>query len=223
MKKALLFDLFFTLIVPKYKKSGNEYDHLSISEDKWNEITANQDLYDRRASGQNTDPKTILRELVSLISADISDELLNALVEIRIERFKEAVENVDPVILDTLKVLKSRGYRLAIVSNADIIDVMHFQTSPLADLFDVTIFSYEVGYLKPSPEIYQLALERFGYRPDECIFIGDGGSDELKGAKKLGMTTLLTRHFINRYEDGHDYHKYIDMTISTIKDLLALL
>ncbi|MCH4886222.1 HAD-IIIA family hydrolase [Acidaminobacter sp. JC074] len=222
-KKALLFDLFFTLIVPKYTKGANEYDLLSISENRWNEITAHEGLYKKRASGKNLDPESILEELVGLTSVKASESMIRDLVDIRIKRFKRAVEDVEPEVIETLEVLKNRGYKLAIVSNADSIDVMHWQTSPLAGLFDETIFSYEVGCLKPDPMIYQTALERLGCKPDECIFIGDGGSDELRGAKTLGMTTLLTRHFINRYEEGHDYHAYIDMCISRTKDLLTIL
>ena len=56
--------------------------------------------------------------------------------------------------------------------------------SPLYNLFDEAIFSYEVGYLKPQAEIYQIALEKMNVNPEKSIFIGDGGSDELKGAKK---------------------------------------
>lgn len=61
---------------------------------------------------------------------------------------------------------------------------MHWNKSPLSKLFDDTIFSYEVGYLKPQTEIYEIALKKMNVNSEGCIFIGDGGSDELRGAKK---------------------------------------
>lgn len=41
--------------------------------------------------------------------------------------------------------------------------------------------------VKPEPEIYRIALESLGVRPDQSVFVGDGGSDELRGAREMGI------------------------------------
>ena len=60
-------------------------------------------------------------------------------------------------------------------------------------MIDVATFSCEIGVRKPAPEIYLAATRSLNVRPQECVFIGDGGSNELYGAQELGMAaTMLT-------------------------------
>jgi putative hydrolase of the HAD superfamily len=61
-----------------------------------------------------------------------------------------------------------------------------------------------VGYLKPQTEIYKIALEKMNISPQKSIFIGDGGSDELKGAKELGIRTILTGYLLKRERKQHN-------------------
>ena len=46
---------------------------------------------------------------------------------------------------------------------------------------------------KPDPQIYYLACEQLGVEPNECLYIGDGDSDELSGASQLGMDAVMIR------------------------------
>lgn len=62
-------------------------------------------------------------------------------------------------------------------------------TYVLDELFEVVIESSVVGLRKPDPRIYQLACERLGVTPEECVFLDDIGAN-LKGARALGMTTI---------------------------------
>ena len=57
---------------------------------------------------------------------------------------------------------------------------------------------------KPGPAIYLLAAGRMGARPEDCVFVGDGGSDELAGAKAAGMRTAQARWFLRRDVEGAD-------------------
>lgn len=52
------------------------------------------------------------------------------------------------------------------------------------------VFSYEVGFRKPNPEIYRLAAEIAGVSPAESVFIDDK-APFLEPAKQIGMTTFL--------------------------------
>ncbi len=65
----------------------------------------------------------------------------------------------------------------------------HGRLVAFEDLFDVVIESSKVGMRKPSPEIYLLACDRLGVRPDEAIFLDDFGVN-LKAARALGMATI---------------------------------
>jgi putative hydrolase of the HAD superfamily len=62
----------------------------------------------------------------------------------------------------------------------------------LAELFDGTVISGEVGMRKPTPEIYALGAERIGLPPAACVFVDDLGFN-LKPAAEMGMATVVQR------------------------------
>ena len=95
----------------------------------------------------------------------------------------------DPV--DVLRELRRHGARLGLVSNCDASEVAAWSHSPLHDAFDVDVFSCQVGCAKPEPEIYRECLRRLEVDAAESTFVGDGGSNELRGAREVGMRSVL--------------------------------
>jgi FMN phosphatase YigB (HAD superfamily) len=83
------------------------------------------------------------------------------------------------------------GFRLALISNADTMEVAAWNDCPLAGLFDAEVFSCMVGCAKPEPAIYEKCLQLLGLSAAECLFVGDGGSNELVGARDVGMPTVF--------------------------------
>ena len=63
--------------------------------------------------------------------------------------------------------------------------------SLLCPCVDVAIFSSDVGVKKPDPRIYQMACESLNVLPASCLYVGDGGSNELRGAMATGMDAVL--------------------------------
>ena len=57
-------------------------------------------------------------------------------------------------------------------------------------MFDDYILSYEVGYMKPHPEIYIEALKKARARAEECVFLDDL-PENIEGAQRLGMNSIL--------------------------------
>lgn len=94
-------------------------------------------------------------------------------------------------LLETLAELRARGLGVGLVSNCteEVADV--WPETSFARLFDVAVFSATVGIAKPEPAIYRLAASRLGVEPAECLFVGDGANDELRGARDVGMTPVL--------------------------------
>ena len=62
--------------------------------------------------------------------------------------------------------------------------------------FEHTIFSCDVGFLKPDREIYDIGLKKMRVKAENVDFIGDGGSRELQGAREVGLKTILVTHFL---------------------------
>lgn len=59
----------------------------------------------------------------------------------------------------------------------------------IPELFDVIVESSQVGYRKPDPHFYAIALEMLEIAPDEAVFLDDLGIN-LKPARALGMQTI---------------------------------
>lgn len=66
MIKAILFDLFFTLIYPNYSNNKNEYDVLGITMEEWEHYAENDELYNERALGAVKSEKEIIEKIIAL-------------------------------------------------------------------------------------------------------------------------------------------------------------
>ncbi|GGK72514.1 HAD family hydrolase [Mangrovihabitans endophyticus] len=97
---------------------------------------------------------------------------------------------VPAATLDALDSLRADGHRLALISNATSDTAEAWPQSPLAERFDVVVFSCDVGVAKPDSAIYLTATDRLGADPANCIYVGDGADEELAGATAAGLTTL---------------------------------
>ena len=220
---VVFFDLFFTLVVPAYGAQRNEYDVLGMTAEEWEAAAEDEGLYLRRASGIVNTPDEIIAEILRHIPRETTAAQRAEILRLRTERMRRALIHVDPGVLRTLQALCAQGRRLCVISNADAIDTMHWRSSPLAGYFEDAVFSHEVGCLKPDPGIYQTALRRIGAEPARCLFVGDGGSDELRGARELGMRTVLAEHFDRKPpERRQGILQYADYIISTFEELTGV-
>jgi len=80
-------------------------------------------------------------------------------------------------------------YRLAVVSNFDYTPTAlgMLQDAGVVDLFDTIVVSDAVGWRKPRPEIFELALRQLGVEPGDALFVGDRADIDVAGAQALGM------------------------------------
>lgn len=60
--------------------------------------------------------------------------------------------------------------------------------------FDGTIFSFQEGIIKPEPEIYQLLIDRYNLRAEECVFIDDTEKNVLS-AEKMGFHGIVFKGY----------------------------
>lgn len=217
--KAVFFDLFFTLANLEYQKE-NEFTLLGISRTEWENSAENPQVYNLRATGRIKDEKEMIKSMVAGLPFAVSNGQLEKLVEIRNSRYRKSLTEIHPDILRTVKKLKAEGTKLCLVSNADIIDKKYWDISPLKQYFDAAVFSCDVGMVKPDKRIYSLAMEMLAATPGESIFIGDGGSDELLGAKSAGMTTVLTEFLtVKDHATREKLLQSADFTVTGFKDI----
>jgi len=176
MIKAVIFDCFGVLVTSSYEPFKNKYfagDQKKIA--KFTEIE------DRSSRGE-----------ISLEEAEVGfAELAGISLEQCAEELAQNPRNAE--LLDYIKTeLKSR-FKIGLLSNVAKDRTNELFTPKDIELFDDIVLSYQVGLAKPDPKIFELAAQRLGLKPEECLFIDDL-EKYLVGARAAGMNTI---HFID--------------------------
>ena len=220
--KVLIFDLFHTLSSIHHSNvpGRNSHEIIGISREKWLDTLFTDS--DRRIRGHIKDPIEIVRDITDKLDIDLNSETIDKLSKSRYYRFAYSLKNILPHTIETVKELKRRGKKIILLSNADVCEIDGWEHSPLAEHFDHAVFSCHTGYLKPEREIYDHAVKLSGATHKDCLFIGDGGSDELNGARNAGISACFTSEFIKDLWPEHvESRKLIaDYHIDNINELL---
>ena len=75
---------------------------------------------------------------------------------------------------DRVRRLAAAGHRLLLFSNTNAIHCPWvFDAFPEFALFTGAVLSFETGFVKPQPEIYQYAVETYGLAADSTLYIDD--------------------------------------------------
>lgn len=186
MIKAAIFDMYETLVTlfstPIY-----------FSEQMAEDTGIPEDVF--KASWHTTeDDRTLGRVTVDEVVARIlkennrfSEETTNRIMEKRIACKREAFMHMHSEIIPMMEELKKHGIKIALISNCHSEEAMVIKESILYPYFDAVCLSYDEGVRKPDSEIFRICLDRLGLGAEECLYIGDGGSNELDAAANIGM------------------------------------
>jgi len=131
----------------------------------------------------------------ALRNMNIDDDPLAAELAQFFERDRRTRHVLFPETLQVLDELK-KHYKLAMITNGAI-DIQRdkIHGAKLADFFDPIIISGELGFGKPNPKLFQLAMERLAMKPDQCVMIGDSLNRDIAGASAVGMRTIWLNRF----------------------------
>lgn len=150
---------------------------------------------------------------------------VDAAMPILLEEFErgEVWTRVIPGAPEALRALVARGFRVAVVSNADgtveaqLRDDGICQVGPGPGVpVDLILDSAVVGFSKPDPAIFGLALDALGVEPGEAIHVGDTPAADVEGARAAGVTPILV--------DPYDLHGDLDcVRVRELGDVVALL
>ncbi|MDA3839254.1 MAG: HAD-IA family hydrolase [Candidatus Delongbacteria bacterium] len=221
-KTTYIFDFFHTL-TEKESKWGNwpwTSDFLGIDREVWGEQL--QFYSEDRLKGRITYAFDFMKLLVMNLDPSISDEKIREVLVSRQKRFDYSVINIPNYVIETLKTMKAKGKKLGLITNADSMELAAWDECPIAELFDVTIHSCKVDMMKPEQQIYELCLKELGSSAQESVFVGDGGSNELIGARECLLTTIMVEGVISEFlpekklAKRKEYAEYIVDTIDGI-------
>jgi HAD superfamily hydrolase (TIGR01549 family) len=97
---------------------------------------------------------------------------------------------------------KEQG-KVGLISNFTHAPVIHksLRKVGIDELFDVIVVSEEVGWRKPSTQIFQDALNRLQVQACEAVYIGDSPIEDIKGAKQSGLKTVFVPSQFNSLKD----------------------
>lgn len=99
----------------------------------------------------------------------------------------------DRSVTDTLSRLREAGLKIGLISDASAEIAEAWPKSSLAPFVDHAVFSCTAKAIKPAASLYVEVLCQLGVVPDETIYLGDGGGDELRGAQARGICAIRVR------------------------------
>lgn len=86
----------------------------------------------------------------------------------------------------------------------------------IRQLFKTIIFSSDYFSMKPSPKLFQLAMDAFTDKNSRMVFVGDSLVHDIRGAKAVGLSTI----WINNSKNvGDDDSEVIDFVVDNLLNL----
>jgi len=223
---AVIFDLFGTLL-DNYPYEGYQNvlrqvaSVLNVPFDAFRRLWS--ETAHERSLGTIPTIEDNIEYICNKVGASIDSEKIELATKIRYD-FIASIMIPRQGAIEVISCLKSQGLKIGLISNCTSETPIVWENTHFAPLFDVALFSSSTGLKKPDPRIYHLALERLAVQPEDCLYIGDGDSQELSGAGQVGMRPVLIRlagedgtqpHLINREE-------WEEPVISSLQEVLGL-
>ena len=123
-------------------------------------------------------------------------------------------------VLETLKSLKEKKYKLAILSNGtpELLNEL-VKTNNLESFFDDIFSIEEVGVYKPDTKVYDIPIKKYGVKKNEVIFLSANTWD-VSGGGNYGYQSI----WVNRNKNIFDYLDYKPKNqINSLKGLLDII
>lgn len=194
MIRAVIFDMFETLVT---LFQGRTYFSENIAEDAGLDLTQFRKEWHATELDRSIGKMTIQEGIAYAFKklGVYSEDLVAKIAQKRLDALGDTFSAIPPESIRLLRELKSRGIKIGLISNTFSDERDMIRASELFPLIDVPLISYEQGLYKPDPELYRRMIERLEVKPEECLYVGDGGSKELFAAREAGMRPVQCTWF----------------------------
>lgn len=227
--EAVIFDLFGTLIdnytIERHEGVLRQMASV-LSAPPEHFVRLWYETFNDRCIGILKTPEDNINYVCRKLGVRIEDNQRHLAAQVKLDLTVNSMIPV-PDAVDVLSRLKTEGYKTGLVTDCSAEVPAIWQDTPFAPLFDVSIFSCKVGLKKPDPRIYRLVAKQLAVKPEDCLYIGDGSSQELTGAAAVGMHPVLIR---DPEEDSSTMHRveaeadrWNGPVISSLLEVLALI
>lgn len=222
---AVVFDFFGTLTLPVTHATQVE----AVSPIAGLMGVATEDLmtvlassFNDRCLGRWGSFEETMRHLAQAVGFEPSAPELEEICRVRLDAQRTHLVRVRGGAEQVLAALGVDGLRVGLVSDCTHDLVMIWPELELSSHIESPVFSVDVGAKKPDPALYLAAAERLGVEPERCLYVGDGGSNELTGAAAVGMTPVLLDDPVGRTAIVYDRDRWDGATIGSLDEVLRL-
>ena len=190
--RAVLFDFYGTLapgrsVAAQVAARTAQAEALGIDPPALDvELTA---TVDDRFRGAGGDVEGSLRWVARRLGVDPTPDQLQRAGQIRLAAERSFGEP-RPDAVDVLRSLHEQGLRIGVVSDCSAELPTYFPSLPIAPYVDAAVLSFVTGHRKPEPQNYLACCAALGIEPADGLYVGDGGSDELAGARRVGLRAV---------------------------------
>jgi putative hydrolase of the HAD superfamily len=189
---AFVFDFYGTLtpgrrLADQVAARREQAIALDVAPDAFDaELTATVDARFRVAGG---DIAGSLRWVARRLGATPPDDAVQRAAEIRLAS-ERRFGTPRPEAAEVLRGLREQGHPIGVVSDCSAELPVYFPELSVAPYVDAAVFSFNTGQRKPAPENFLACCAALGVAAPACVYVGDGGSDELAGARAVGMRAV---------------------------------
>jgi len=201
--QAIIFDLYGTLIDVSTNEDKNEvFDFLSLYLQYYDiyldsgrlrrifESERAQNLASRHERFPEVNIQEVFEEILKREGSTNSFLVKSCCKLYRImsrERFQ-----LYPDTIPVMNEMRSSGFPMGLVSNAQkVFTANEIRILGLQQYFKHMVFSTRYGITKPDPRLFMIVCAMLEVAPENSVYIGDNPANDVRGAKKIGMTSIL--------------------------------
>jgi putative hydrolase of the HAD superfamily len=202
--RAVVFDFFGTLtpVSPSEVWAGNAAKLAAVfGVGAGSLLQVLDDSFPERISGALGDVRQTMQALAGRLGVRLTEEQLDEAIAVR-RSVQESMFRLRPEALGVIEQLRSAGLKTGLVSDCTSELPDAWARLPLAAVIDAPVFSCIEGTRKPDPRLFRKVAADLATEPARCVYVGDGGGQELTGASALGMRAVLLA--------GPDWHAHGD-------------
>ena len=144
--------------------------------------------------------------IAALYGKDLSDTDIREWDELKESLYRDIIRKSFPAIdgaVELLDALAAEGFRLAVGSSGPPENItLTLSCLGRAELFAAKVTRVDVTRGKPDPQVFQIAAERLGAQPAECVVVEDAPAG-IEAANRAGMASVALTGTATREELSH--------------------
>ncbi|MCE2512728.1 MAG: HAD family hydrolase [Acidimicrobiia bacterium] len=224
---AFVFDLFHTLVDPEHFRLPGFRRVAAVAE----ACGVDLDRFGAFWSATYVERETTPIDLVALVErfCETKREPLTADERASVDEIlgrcqDEALRAPKPRIVELVAKL-ARRRPIGVLSNCHEREVRCWAESPLARHVAVFGRSCDIGAMKPDLRPYRWMAKQLGIEPGESVYVGNGSSDELAGARRAGFGYIVHCNVFDRSNGLVEPQEQLrragqaDTTVDTVDEL----